>query len=123
MQDSAAAIVRPCSPREVEHELLDRPVVLREHRRTERLLQRRRELLRRAEELGPDLASVRANRRLDALGLPSQLGERLCDCGLAYAVSTQDMPLRSLGAPEHPPHRLVLERRLPEPPQLRRRAG
>ena len=83
-------------PREVEHELLDRPVVLREHGRAERLLQRRRQRLRRAEELGPDLASVRADRRLDPFGLASQLGECPRDCRLAYTVSTQDVPLRSL---------------------------
>ena len=64
-----------------------------------------------------------ADRGLDTFRLPSQVRECSRDCGFAYTVSTEDVPLGWVAAFQNPPDRLVLEGRPPEPAQLRWRAG
>ena len=113
----------PLRARLLEHELLDRPVVLGEDRWSERLPHGDGERLSFSEELDPDLPVVRADRRLDALRLAAHLCQGACDGRFADAVDPEDAAVRRLCAREHALHGLVLERRLPQAAELGRRAG
>ena len=130
VHDSAVASVRPRSRHAVEHERLDRPLVVA-RRGTSRAARRARASscvgarlgARLDEQVDVDLEVARADRRLDPVAVAAGVVERLRDGRLGDAVEAQHAPLGRPRAREQPPQRLGLERLRPERLQLARRPG
>ena len=119
---------QPELPRRVEHQRLDRTLVLGEQVLAQPLAQRRcepvgalaRVLL--GDQVDVDLELAGADRRGQAIRLSPRLGQRPCHRRLARAVEAERPPVRHSRTREHCAHRSGLERRRPEPLQLGRRA-
>ena len=129
MQDSAVASRVPALAAQLEHDLGNRPLVLREEVRRERRAQRRGQRLaalfgaRLDDEVDVDLEVASADRRLDAVTVAACVRERLRHGGLARPEQAQDVSPRRGRPPEHRAERLARDRRGPQPPELSGRAG
>ena len=128
VHDSAVASVQPAGAAELEHVLLDRPLVAREQVLLDRLASAALELVgprlgaRLDEQVDVDLEVARADRRLDAVAVAARLGERPRHRRLARAVEPEHAAPGRPHPREHALHRLGRERVRPQPLQLARRA-
>ena len=129
VQDSAVASRVPALAAQLEHDLGNRPLVLREEVRA-RAAQRNAAGERLAalfgarldDEVDVDLEVASADRRLDAVTVAACVGEGLRHGGLARAEEAQDVSPRRGRPPEHRAERLARDRRGPQPPELAGRA-
>ncbi len=119
----------PSRSTELQHELLDRPLVLGEDVARQRLPQLARERLGVAlrpglrDDVDVDLEVPRADRRLDTVSVAPRLGERPRHRRLAQPVEAEHAPARRDGPLQHALHGLALDSTRPEPLQLTRRPG
>ena len=70
-----------------------------------------------------DLEVARADRRLDSVSVAARVREGLRDRGLAGAEEAEEPDVRLLRPCQHAAHGLRLDRLVPQPLQLARRAG
>ena len=119
----------PARPAQVEDELGDRSLVLREEVATEGLAQRVDELVRSRvgarldDEVDVDLEVPCADRRFHAVAVATRLGERAGDRRLARPVEAEHAAAGRRRPCEHLLEGLALHGRRPQAAKLARRAG